>query len=132
MAFSHQLSMTIKMVGTHGAIKLSRQFGGRDWTVPMPDSLHDLHPLVVMIGLANAQSLTKEFGGQKLKLPSEVNGLQQIRNHQVLLEFLSGKSISLIAQEMQIDRKMVQKILDSFEARGILNLEGSRQVDIFA
>ena len=81
--------------------------------MPLSSRLHDLHPVVVLVGLSNAQALSDHFDGEPIRIPMEVNTLLQIRNDSVVKQFLADISISSIAQEFQIDRKLVQKIIDA-------------------
>jgi hypothetical protein len=131
MAHSHQLTRVIKLAGTQAAVKMAREFGGRDYLVPTRaamNELGDLHPLVVLIGLHAAERLAAEFGGTTLKLPYEVNALAQIRDHSILLRFLEDESIQAIANSLQMDRKAVQQVLDKFDARGLVPQERKAQL----
>lgn len=113
MAFSHVLNTVLRIIGPQATIRLAREYNGRSIKIPMEENLHDMHPIVVMVGLANAQALVREFREQGfLRLPMEVNTLLQIRNDAVVKQFLAGMTISSIATEFQIDRKLVQKIID--------------------
>lgn len=118
MAFSHQLQTIINLVGHQSAIRIVRSYGGRSYQVPEAGVLHDMHPLVVAIGMASALALAREFGGLRIQLPSEVNALLQLRNENILQRYRSGESISSISQDLEINRKLVQRILDEFHARG--------------
>lgn len=118
MAFSHQLQTIINLVGHQSAIRIVRSYGGRSYQVPEERVLHDMHPLVVSIGMASAQALAREFGGLRILLPSEVNALLQLRNESILQRYRAGESISAISQDLEINRKLVQRILDEFQARG--------------
>lgn len=113
MAYSHLLKTIIELIGPQSAIRLAREYNGRDFAVPIRHNLHDMHPIVVLIGLGNAQALSERYGGHAIRMPMEVNTLLQIRNEAVVKQFLTGISISSIAQEFQIDRKLVQKIIDA-------------------
>jgi len=113
MAHSLLLRTIIDLIGPQAAIRLAREYNGREFVVPSRERLHDMHPIVVLVGLANAQALSDRFHGQHIRLPIEVNALLQIRNDAVVKQFLADISISSIAQEFQIDRKLVQKIIDA-------------------
>lgn len=127
MAFSNTLHRIIRIIGHQAAIQMVREYGGRTYTVPMHRNLHDMHPLVLIVGLANAERLAREFDGQSITLSSEVNALQQIRNEKILTRFQSGDSVIAIARDFGIDRKLVQKVLDRFGARGRLPLPETQE-----
>ncbi len=119
MAYSNQLKRVINLIGPHAAIRMSRCYGGRAYRVPKKENLHDMHPLVVTIGLAKAESLVEHFENTLLKFPSEVDTLQQIRNGLIVLRHREGESMSAIALDLQIDRKMVQKVIKMYTDIGM-------------
>lgn len=127
MAFSHQLQTIIKLAGHQAAIRMVRAYGGRCYQVPEERALHDMHPLVVSIGMACAKALAQSLGGSRIVLPGEVNALLQLRNDSILQRYQSGDSISAISLDLDINRKLVQRILDSFEARGIINTPSQQE-----
>ena len=93
--------------------------------MPQASELHDLHWLVVIVGMSNAEALCDYFRGASLKLPIEVNALLQLRNEAIAADYKNGDSVSHIANVYQIDRKLVQKILDIFGLRGKVNTQDS-------
>lgn len=113
MAYSQKLKTIIDLIGPQAAIRIAREYNGRDFAVPLRENLTDMNPIVVLIGLGNARALSDHFGGRLLRMPMEMNTLLQIRNEAVVKQFLASISISSISQEFQIDRKLVQKIIDA-------------------
>lgn len=118
MAYSNQLNRVIKLIGPQSAIRMSRLYGGRFYRVPIAENLHDMHPLVVAIGLEHASILAKVFANEQLKFPIEVNTLMQVRNDLIIKRVSEGESLSSIANDLQIDRKMIQKVVALYVAMG--------------
>jgi len=118
MSHSNCLKDVVNLIGPQAAIRLVRAKGGRDVSLPYQNELHDMHWLVVIVGLDNAQKLCNYFLGASLKLPIEVNALLQLRNEAIAEDYGNGMSVSQIADKYQIDRKLVQKVLDVFGLRG--------------
>lgn len=125
MSHSNCLKSVVDLIGHQAAIRLVRAKGGRDIKFPLEQELHDLHWLVVIVGLDNAQKLCNYFLGASLKLPIEVNALLQLRNQAIAADYKNGDSVSHIASVYQIDRKLVQKVLDIFGLRGKVNAQDS-------
>lgn len=126
MAYSNQLKMVVNLIGPQAAIRLSRQYGGRSYRVPKHESLHDMHPLVCTIGMTAASALSCRLSEESIKLPHEVSTLQQIRDSYIWQRACGGESLSSIACDMQIDRKLVQKVMDTFKARGVVPVDKSQ------
>lgn len=118
MSHSHQLAQITDLIGPQAAIKLVRKKGGRIWSPPHVCSLSDFHWLVMLIGREKSEAFCEEFQGAEIKLPIEVNALVQLRNESILQDYNGGVSISQLAENYELDRKMIQKILDTFDARG--------------
>lgn len=118
MSHSHLLDKVVSLIGAQSAIRLVRAKGGQDIGFPYADHLHDLHWLVVLVGHDHAKALCIEFQGASIKLPIEVNALLQLRNKAIAHDFENGKSVSQLARDYEIDRKLVQNILDRFGLRG--------------
>lgn len=114
MSYSYSLKKVVELIGTQAAIRLVRAKGGRDLKLPMPHNLSDNNWLVALVGMDNAKKLCNHFVGVSLKLPIEVNALVQLRNASIVIDYQDGMSISSIANNYQIDRKLVQKIIDAF------------------
>lgn len=127
MSHSNCLKDVVNLIGHQAAIRLVRAKGGRDIALPQAAELHDLHWLVVIVGMSNAESLCNYFRGASLKLPIEVNALLQLRNEAIAEDYRNGDSVSHIASVYQIDRKLVQKVLDIFGLRGKVNAQDSVQ-----
>ena len=125
MSHSNCLKSVVDLIGHQAAIRLVRAKGGRDFSLPQASELHDLHWLVVIVGMSNAEALCDYFRGASLKLPIEVNALLQLRNEAIAADYKNGDSVSHIANVYQIDRKLVQKILDIFGLRGKVNTQDS-------
>lgn len=117
MSHSHSFQQVVDLIGVHASIRLVRLKGGQEITFPQVGNLHYMHWLVVEVGMDNAISMCKEYKGATLKLPIEVNALLQLRNQAIAEDFKAGKSISSIALEYGVDRKLVQNILDKFGLR---------------
>lgn len=118
MSYSHQLQRIVSIIGAQATIKLIREKGGRYWSPPHVCSLSDYHWLVLLIGRKNAEAICDEFRAEEINLPIEVNAIVQLRNQSICDDYINGVSVSQIALNYDIHRKMVQKILDMFEARG--------------
>ncbi|MEC7118397.1 MAG: Mor transcription activator family protein [Pseudomonadota bacterium] len=118
MSHSHQLQHVVDLIGAQSAIRLVRAKGGQCVSFCKPESLHDKHWLAVLVGLDHARQLCIEFDGKPLKLPIEVNALLQLRNEAIAAEFQDGVSVSQLARDYEIDRKLVQRILDRYGLRG--------------
>jgi hypothetical protein len=118
MSHSHQLQHVVSLIGAQSVIRLVRAKGGQCVNFCKPDSLHDKHWLAVLVGLGHARQLCIEFDGKPLKLPIEVNALLQLRNEAIAAEFQGGASVSQLARDYEIDRKLVQRILDRYGLRG--------------
>ena len=118
MSHSNCLKSVVDLIGHQAAIRLVRAKGGRDFSLPQTSELHDLHWLVVIVGLDNADVLCDYFRGASLKLPIEVNALIQLRNEAIVVDFNRGVSISELARNYQVDRKLIQNTLDKFGLRG--------------
>lgn len=120
MSHSHVLQQVIDLIGPQAAIRLVRAKGGQDVGLPYAHHLHDMHWLVVLVGNNNAAQLCKSFEGTRIKLPIEVNALLQLRDEAIAQEYEAGTSVSQLARSYEIDRKLVQKVLDRFGLRGKL------------
>lgn len=114
MSYSHYLKQVLNLIGHQATIRLVRAKGGRDITLPIEKNLTDNNWLVALVGMDNAKKLCNHFVGVSLKLPIEVNALVQLRNASIVIDYQDGMSISSIANNYQIDRKLVQKIIDAF------------------
>jgi hypothetical protein len=118
MSHSHVLQQVIDLIGPQAAIRLVRAKGGQDIGLPYAHHLHDMHWLVVLVGFDHAAQLCRHFEGQHIKLPIEVNALLQLRDEAIAQEYEAGTSVSQLARSYEIDRKLVQKVLDRFGQRG--------------
>lgn len=114
MSYSHYLKQVLNLIGHQSTIRLVRAKGGRDITLPIEKNLTDNNWLVVLVGMDNAKKLCNHFNGNSIKLPIEVNALIQLRNASIAIDYQDGSSISELASKYQVDRKLIQKILDSF------------------
>lgn len=118
MAYSNCLKKVIELIGHQASIRLVREKGGKHFSFPKIETLNDTHWLVTIVGFENAKKLCEHYQSDKIKLPIEVNALIQLRNASIALDYQEGVSISQLADSYQIDRKLVQNILDSFLLRG--------------
>lgn len=112
MSHSHVLHRVANLIGHQPTIRLVRSRGGRELLLPQPATLHDTHWLVVLVGLDNAHRLCRAYAATPLKLPIEVNALLQLRDWSIVDQYRNGANVSQLAREHEIDRKLVQKILD--------------------
>jgi len=118
MSYSHQLAQIVKLIGPQAAIRLIRKKGGQHWSPPHVCSLSDFHWLVILIGREKSEAFCEQFRGVEIRLPIEVNAMVQLRNESILQDYSAGVSVSQLAGNYELDRKMIQRILDTFEARG--------------
>lgn len=118
MSYSHYLKQVLDLIGHQSTIRLVRAKGGRDIKIPYASNLSDEHWLVMTVGIEEAKKLCEYFKGTTLKLPIEINALIQLRNDAIVVDFNRGVSISELARNYQVDRKLIQNILDKFGLRG--------------
>lgn len=113
MSQSNCLKKIVELIGHQATIRLVRAKGGQCFKLPMTEHLNDVHWLVVTVGMNNAKKLCDYYAqSDKIKLPIEVNALLQLRNAAIAIDYQSGMSISQIAKDYQVDRKLIQNILD--------------------
>mgnify|MGYP000113654184 CR=1 FL=1 len=129
MSHSRQLEQVTKLIGPQAAIRLVRKKGGQYWSPPHVCSLSDFHWLVMLIGREKSEAFCEEFRGVEIKLPIEVNTLVQLRNESILRDYNAGVNVSQLAENYELDRKMIQKILDTFDARGKVTVK-SQQIEL--
>ncbi|MDE4304005.1 hypothetical protein PXK30_03665 [Phaeobacter gallaeciensis] len=106
-----------EVIGRRNAVRLvegTRQTGGRKWRrqLYVPGDMKEDHRIAAMIGVEAALLLSKSHAHCILELPS-CHGLRKayMADH-ALRQWDAGASISEIAQEMGIEIKTAQGLLD--------------------
>ncbi len=117
MSHSNCLKDVVNLIGHQAAIRLVREKGGKELKLPNTNHLSDNNWLVLLVGMSNATKLCDYFVDRHLKLPIEVNALLQLRNASIAIDYQDGLSIVELSKRYQVDRKLIQKILDTFDYR---------------
>ena len=99
-----------KVVGEHGALAMSRSFGGASIYIPMRP--HRRHPVARCIGMELARRLGAEYGGDCVSIPKPDAVMRQVRSRRICSRRDQGATFDDLALEFKLSRRRVLQILN--------------------
>lgn len=117
------ISLIADVVGEEAAIELFLRFKGRHLAVPMacpPD-----HIIAQTIGAEKAALLCRRFSRETICIPKGANLSREIRNQNILADFLSGMNVCDIATKYDMTARNVSNITNQTKLNKKLWLKNS-------